>query len=279
MEKEGSGITKEIEKIILQKLESFNHGRSSEKGRYYILLPNEKTLYYTLWFYSPVSVYHSFIYLSTLELNAIGSVNKALKMVSNSFLSLSIIREIDSSLDNGDDLITFGKYKGHHLQDIYTIDPKYVLWIADKYQPHVKSEYRFKELATTYSQVYLDLQTRRRYKIPNSHFVGTPGEKLSDLHLTITRVMLEDDFYKTKVTNGIPYFYVDQLITAVDTAGNLFLFAFKATDRSLASRTLPAGSHAYQPGEKVKISSAKILKHVELRNIKYTKLGYLKEVN
>lgn len=276
MEKEGSGITKEIEKIILQKLDSFNQGRSSEKGRYYILLPNEKTLYYTLWFYNPVSVYHSFIYLSNLELNAIGSVHKALKMVSNSFLSLSIIREIDSFLDNGDDLITFGKYKGHHLQEIYAIDPKYVLWIADKYQPHVKSEHRFKELAATYSQVYLDLQTRRRYKIPISHFVGTPGEKLTDLHLTITRVILEDDFYKTKVTNGVPYFYVDQLITAADTAGNLFLFAFKATDRSLASRTLPAGSHAYQPGEKVKISSAKILKHVELRNIKYTKIGYLK---
>lgn len=279
MEKEGSGITQEIEKIILQKLDSFNQGRSSEKGRYYILLPNEKTLYYTLWFYSPASVYHSFIYLSPLELNAIGSVNKAVKMVSNSFLCLSILREIDSTLDNGDDLITFGKYKGHHLQDIYTIDPKYVLWIADKYQPRVKSEYRFKELAVTYSRAYLDLQTRRRYKIPISQFVGTPGEKLTHLSLTITRVILEDDFYKTKVTNGVPYFYVYQLITAVDTAGNLFLFAFKATDRSLASRTLPAGSRAYQPGEKVKISSAKILKHVELRNIKYTKLGYLKGIS
>lgn len=279
MEREGSGITKEIEKIIWEKLDSFNQGRSSEKGRYYILLPNQKTLYYTLWFYNPASIYHSFIYLSNLELNAIGSVNKALKAVSNSFLTLSIIREIDSPLDNGDDLITFGKYKGHHLQDIYTIDPKYILWIADKYQPHVKSEYRFKELAVTYSQVYLDLQTRRRYKIPVSQYVGTLGEKLTDLHLTITRVRIEDDFYKTKVIDGIAYFYVDQLITAVDTAGNLFLFAFKATNRSLTSRTLPAGVRAYQPGEKVRISSAKILKHVELRNIKYTKLGYLKGIS
>lgn len=279
MEKEGSEITKEIEKIIQEKLDIFNQGRSSDKGRYYILLPTGKTLYYTLWFYSPVSVYHSFIYLSNLELNIIGSVNKALKMVANSFLTLSIIREIDTSWDNGDDLITFGKYKGHHLQDIYTIDPKYVLWIADKYEPRVKSEYRFKELAVTYGQVYLDLQTRRRYKIPVSHFVGTPGEKLTDLTLTITRVRLEDDYYKTKVIDGIAYFYVDQLFTAVDTAGNLFLFVMKATDRSLSSRTLPAGCRLYQPGEKITIRSAKIVRHVELRNIKYTKLGYLKGIS
>ena len=40
-----------------------------------------------------------------------------------------------------------------NLHDIYTIDPRYVVWIADKYEPHVKSEMRFKELAVTYSKI------------------------------------------------------------------------------------------------------------------------------
>ena len=79
------------------------------------------------------------------------------------------------------------------MHDIYTIDPRYVVWIADKYEPHVKSEMRFKELAVTYSKIYLDLQTRKKYKMPVSRFVGTPGEKLSDLKLTITKVRIEDD--------------------------------------------------------------------------------------
>lgn len=35
---------------------------------------------------------------------------------------------------------------------------------------------RFKELAVTYSKIYLDLQTRKKYKMPVSRFVGTPGE-------------------------------------------------------------------------------------------------------
>ena len=66
--------------------------------------------------------------------------------------------------------------------------PDTSFWIADKYEPHVKSEMRFKELAVTYSKIYLDLQTRKKYKMPVSRFVGTPGEKLSDLKLTITKV-------------------------------------------------------------------------------------------
>ena len=37
---------------------------------------------------------------------------------------------------------------------------------------------RFKELAVTYSKIYLDLQTRKKYKMPVSRFVGTPGEKI-----------------------------------------------------------------------------------------------------
>lgn len=270
-----SDITDEIQKIILDRLNTFNQGKKSDEGRYYILLPNERTLYYTLWFYNPEAIYHSFIYLSNLELSAIGSVNKAIKIVFNSYLPLGIIREIDSPVRNGDDILMFGKYRGFHLQEIYTIDPRYVLWIADKYEPRVRSEFRFKELAINYSKVYLDLQTRRRYKTPTSRHVGTLGEKLANLNLTIVKVRIEDDAYKTRIMNGIAHFYVDQFITAVDAAGNLFLFTIKAKDRSLVSKVLPPSSHAYYKGEKLSILSAKVLKHLELHNIQYTKLGYV----
>ena len=194
-------------------------------------------------------------------------------MVSNSFLPLFITTDIKDSPDNGDDIISFGKYRGYHLHDIYTIDPRYVVWIADKYEPHVKSEMRFKELAVTYSKIYLDLQTRKKYKMPVSRFVGTPGEKLSDLKLTITKVRIEDDSYKTQIIRGTEYFYVDQLLTAVDIAGNYFLLRIKAKDRSLTTQTLPPGAHAFQVGEKLTLTSAKVLKHIESRTIKYTRIG------
>lgn len=271
-----SDITDQIQRIIFEKLSVFNQGKRTDKGRYYIQLPNGKTRYYTLWFYNPEAIYHSFICLSDLELDVIGSVNKALRMVSNSYLPVGIIREIDTPVDNGDDILMFGKYRGAHLQEVYAIDPRYVLWIADKYEPRVKSEIRFKELATLYAKAYLDLQTRKRYKTPDSHPVGTVGEKLANLCLTIIKVRLEDDPYKTKLVGNAAHFYVDQRITAIDEAGNLYLLTIKAKDRSLASQTLPPSSHPYAKGELLRITSAKVMKHLELHNIRYTLLGYVK---
>ena len=251
MDENTSGISGEIQKMILDKLNTFNRGKTSDKGRYYILLPTSKTLYYTLWFFTPSATYHPTVYLANLDLNAISSVNKAIKMVSNSFLPLFITTDIKDSPDNGDDIISFGKYRGYHLHDIYTIDPRY-------------------------SKIYLDLQTRKKYKMPVSRFVGTPGEKLSDLKLTITKVRIEDDSYKTQIIRGTEYFYVDQLLTAVDIAGNYFLLRIKAKDRSLTTQTLPPGAHAFQVGEKLTLTSAKVLKHIESRTIKYTRIGYIK---
>lgn len=273
-------INSEVERVITEKLEAFNIGKSSEKGRYYILTPNGRTVYYTLWFYNPSATYYHFVFLEMLELNIASSLNKAMKIVANSYLALMITNHTDELFDtptnNGDDIITFGKYRGHTLQEIYTIDPRYISWLADKYEPRVRNDYRFKELATTYNRIYFDLHTSRKYKANRSRYVGKPGEKLTDFILTVTRVRIEDDPYKTSVVQGTAYFYVDQTITAIDSTGNLYLFTIKANGRSLQSRTLNSYAHPYKPGEKLSVASAKVLKHFESRSVKYTRIGYIK---
>lgn len=270
-----SNISDYIEQFVLDKLNMFNEGRNEDKGVYYILLPNEKTAYYTLWFYNPAAEYHPNIFLSTLDVNAINSVGKAMKAVANSFVKLTVKIRIESISHNADDMISFGKYRGYHLFEVALIDPKYVTWIANKYEAHVQSERRFKELAATYSWVYQDLNTSRIHKMPVSRFVGTIDEKLTDLHLTIRRIKIEDNPYKTRVIRGTTHFYVDQKIIAADDSENLFFFTIRATDRSLESGKLSNSDHAYQVGEKLYIRSAKVIKHYASRNIRYTKLGYL----
>lgn len=271
-----SNISDYIEQFVLDKLNMFNEGRNEDKGVYYILLPNEKTAYYTLWFYNPAAEYHPNIFLSTLDVNAINSVGKAMKAVANSFVKLTVKIRIDSISHNADDIISFGKYRGYHLFEVALIDPKYVTWIANKYEAHVQSERRFKELAATYSWVYQDLNTSRIHKMPVSRFVGEIDEKLTDLHLTIRRIKIEDNPYKTRVIRGTTHFYVDQKIIAADDSENLFFFTIRATDRSLESGKLSNSDHTYQVGEKLYIRSAKVIKHYASRNIRYTKLGYVK---
>lgn len=271
-----NSITDYIEQYILDKLNAFNEGRNADKGVYFILLPNEKSAYYTLWYYNPAAEYHPNIFLSTLDVNAINSVEKAMKAVANSLTTLIVRLHMDSISHNADDMISFGKYRGYHLFEVATIDPKYITWIANKYEARVQSERRFKELAATYSWVYQDLNTSRAHKVPMSRFVGTLNEKLSDLHLTIQRVKAEDNPYKTRVIRGTTHFYVDQKIVATDESGNLFFFTIRATDRSLESGKLSNSDHAYQTGEILHIHSAKVIKHYTSRNIRYTKLGYIK---
>lgn len=271
-----NSITDYIEQYILDKLNAFNEGRNADKGVYFILLPNEKSAYYTLWYYNPAAEYHPNIFLSTLDVNAINSVEKAMKAVANSLTTLIVRLHMDSISHNADDMISFGKYRGYHLFEVAIIDPKYITWIANKYEARVQSERRFKELAATYSWVYQDLNTSRAHKAPVSRFVGTLNEKLSDLHLTIQRVKAEDNPYKTRVIRGTTHFYVDQKIVATDESGNLFFFTIRATDRSLESGKLSNADHAYQTGETLHIRSAKVIKHYTSRNIRYTKLGYIK---
>lgn len=269
-------IPDELLPIIHGKLHDFNQRRFPDKGHYIVLYPTNKSLYYTLWFYNPDAEHHPFIYLYNLELDALSSVRKAMRTMANSLLPLELKEEIDSTSYQGDDIVLFGKYRGHHLQSIYQIDPRYINWIADKYEAKTKSERRFKELARTYNKVFLDLQTKKRYQSTAGHFAGRPGEKLENLELTITKVRIEDDFYKTDLVDGVEYFYVDQLLTATDSAGNYFLLTVKAKDRSLTSKTLSPGTHSYQKDEKLSIASAKVLKHIESHNTKYTKIGYIK---
>ena len=265
-----------IEQFVLDKLNTFNEGRNTDKGVYFILLPNEKTAYYTLWFYNPAAEFHPNVFLSTLDVNAINSVEKAMKTTANSFARLTVKMRLESISHNADDIISFGKYHGYHLFEVAAIDPKYVTWIANKYEARVQSERRFKELAATYSWVYQDLNTSRTHKVPVSRFIGTIDEKLNDLHLSVRRVKVEDNPYKTRSVRGTTHFYVDQKIVASDESGNLFFFTIRASDRSLESGKLSNADHAYQAGEIMHIRSAKVIKHYTSRNIRYTKLGYIK---
>ncbi len=269
-------LPEEIGQLLANKLSAHNQGRPCDGGSYIVAAPSESALYYSLWRHDPAAQYHPYIYLTNLELNALGSVESAIKIIANSFLPLIVKHTLELPPDSGDDIILFGKYRGYHLWEIYHIDPRYVQWIAEKFEAKTRNELRFKELAIAYNKVWLDLQTHRSYKASASRFVGTVSEKLTNLQLRVLHVRFEDDSYRTRVVDGIVNYYVDQLISAVDATDNRFFFVIKASDRSLNSQVVAAGSHIYSIGDIIHLLSAKILKHYVSRGIQYTKLGYLK---
>lgn len=168
-----------------------------------------------------------------------------------------------------DDLMPFGKYKGKHLAEIYYVDPFYMLWLANKFESTNPRYERVVELAKRFAVVHFELTVRKPRIASVSHFVGTVGETLKDLQVTVLNVRLQVDTYK-------PDFFVDQNVLVADRDGNRFTFLVKARARSLTPNALSCRSRQIQPQEFLHLLSAKVMSHYESHGVRYTRLGYVK---
>lgn len=178
---------------------------------------------------------------------------------------------------NGDDIISFGRYRGHYLHEILKVDLAYLSWIAYKYTPKIPKQERFVAIAQIYHSVHLDIMQRKaRQKREAGRFLGNEGEKLEGLNLKVVRVRLEDDPYKTRVMGTSVQFFVRQIVTLTDPSGNLVVLRISSKTPSPVSCQLPALEHEFRPGEIVHIASARIARTYESYGSKYTRLSHVK---
>ena len=133
------GIPETEEILLYAKLNEYNRGRTSfkEAGAYLIVLPRPGYNSYSLWIYSPAPKRQSILFIHDLSTD----IYEALRMASTMFYfsrRCLLIVEYNKKrmLSNGDDIVSFGKYRGHYLHEILKIDPVYMSWIAYKYTPN-----------------------------------------------------------------------------------------------------------------------------------------------
>ena len=237
-------ITEAEQELLYEKLNVYNQGKASykEAGCYLVVLPREGHPNYSLWFYTPLLDRQCILFIEDLKPDIIQSLRIVTSELwyANRQILVTDYNEKRMST-HGDDLIAFGKYRGHFLYEILRIDPGYVNWIAFKYTPIIPKQERFVNLT-----------------------------------LKITKVRVEDDPYRTRVIGTTPVFFVRQRLTAIDASGNLVNLTFASGNPSHASGQLPSLEHAYRPGEVLHISSACIAATVESYGIQYTRLNYVK---
>ena len=209
-------------------------------------------------------------------------INESLRMASTMFYySKRCIILVDYNekrmQSNGDDLIFFGKYRGHFLHEILKIDPAYLSWVAYKFIPKIPKQERFVKIAQAYHSIHLDIMIRKsREKRSSSRYLGELGEKLTDLKLKVTRVRLEDDPYKTRVNGTTPQFFVKQVLTLTDASGNLVTMSIPSKNPSAVSCTLSGIEHEYRLGDIIYVASAKVSRRYESYGSKYTRLSHVK---
>lgn len=277
------GISESEQSLLYAKLNEYNRGRASfkEEGVYLVVLPRPGKPDYSLWLYSPLPERQSILFIHDLS----PDINESLRMASTMFYysrRCLILMDYNEKRmqSHGDDLIFFGKYKGHFLHEILKIDPAYLSWIAFKFVPKIPKQERFVKIAQAYHSVHLDTMLRKTKEINrSSRYLGETDETLTDLQLKVLKVRLEDDPYKTRVNGTIPLFYVKQILTLNDASGNMVILSIPSKNPSAESCTLSAIEHEYRPGDIIYVSSARVSRRYESYGHKYTRLSHVKLTN
>lgn len=254
---------------VMRRIAVFCRGRSEAKGRYVVSLATPYRPYYALWRIFPGASYP--LYVSTLAYTLEAAADRAMSLLANCNVVLEVWDSgyFEPYYGTDDDVVPMGKYRGKHLSEVYYIDAPYVLWLANKFVPDNKKYQRIVELARWFAVVHFELTVAKPRIASISRAVGTVGEKLTDLQLTVLHVRKQVDTYK-------PDFYVDQNVLAADRDGNRFVFLIKAAARSLTPNQLSCRSRKVEVQQLLHIVSAKVLAHFESKGIGYTRIGYLK---
>lgn len=273
------GLAAQEQALLYEKLNTYNQGRASykEAGAYLVVIPREGHPAYSLWIYSPLPGRQHIFYLCELSADVNESLRTASTLCFYSQRRLLIVEYNAKRMQsNGDDLIPVGKYRGHFLHEILSIDPAYLGWIAYKFQPRIPKQERFVHIARIYYSAHTDAQRAKARRKPAGRFLGKEGDKLENLRLTVTHVRLEDNPYKTQVRGVTPFFYVRQVLSLTDAAGNRASLCVNARTASRHSCVLPATEHAYQPGETIEIASARVARTYWSGKTPCTRLNYVR---
>lgn len=255
---------------IIEDVRAFNMGRHAQSGYYAISVTTAFRHYYALWRVFADGTAPLFI--RTLTASFRTSVDQAMYLLRYNHVMLTWL---DNSYfvpyyGSTADVVSFGKYRNKRLSEVYYIDPMYVLWLANKFEPEKKKLRQLVEIARVFAQVHPELSPPRQARYPSpSQYVGQKGDKLENLSLKVLYVKYQVDTYK-------PDFYIDQRILAVDANGCRYSFTEKAGGRSQTPKALSCHSRSFMVGQNLVLRSAKVLAHYESHGVKYTRLGYVK---
>lgn len=264
-------ITDIMAERVFQKIDNFNKGRREDVGYYAISVSTPYRSYYALWRVFSDETYPP-LFIQTLAVTFDDAADRAFQYLQNCNILLKVKDNtfFEPYYGMSDDIVSFGKYRGKRLAEVYYIDPNYVLWLAHKFEARNPRDKKLAVMAKGFATVHYDTVIRKHRLPAGSRFIGEAGDKLTDLNLEVLGVRMQLDAYKKKD------YYVDQSVLAADADGNRYTFVIKAAAPSMSPDMLSCYSKKITPRDNLCIKSAKVLSHYESKGIKVTRIGYLK---
>jgi len=220
-----------------------------KNGHFIIDITGKYNVYYTLWKFNPKSIYNTTHFITNLSTDFMTAVQKAKKtagrvpVIIDKFGTQAGMFQAAKA-----ELITFGKYRGKTLGDVFVEDPQYILWLSKNYNG--KNQDR-KEKIEYYKNLYFETLTKKNVEESKSEFIGKIGDKI------IIKAKIYD--VRSEVSNFTSK--MQYKCKLVDDAGNKYM-------------TYNIGQPVKKDDE-VKMT-AKVKDHTERLGVKFTLLYYCK---
>lgn len=228
----------------------------SKFGFFYIDVSGKYSVYYTLWRFKP-GIPNPYNFITNLSTDFKTAVEKAKKaagrvpiIIDRYGTQAGLFKAAKA------EILTFGKYRGKTLGDIFVENPQYITWLYKNYDGKNPDRY---ERIKYYNDLYWETITKKNIEESKSEFQGKVGDKVV-LDLKIYKIenkTIEHDRFSGKEND---FHYGAKMI---DKDGNKYM------TYNLSKNFEP------EKDDEIKLQ-ARIASHKEKLGIKFTVLNYCK---
>lgn len=244
----------DAEKILA---DDVNPDWDSKNGYFIIDVSGKYHVYYTLWRYKPSMTNQyisSMVFITNLSTDFLTAVNKSKKICGRTPIIIDKIGSHQGLFKaQKSQILTFGKYRGSTMGEVFATDPKYLVFMANKYEGGNAERMA---LFQFYKSLYFENVTKENREKGVSQYVGNIGDEIEK----------EFTLYKMEHVQGF---------NAGDPPSNLL----KLRDDDKNQYTIYYNKEVSPDtkiGDKIVIK-AKIKSHYETLGLKYTRLYYPKK--
>lgn len=283
LEKTEIDHTEQAEQILLANVDP---NWNPKFGNMIIGVTGKHHVYYTLWKYSPINRFNQLTYLGNLSTDILEAAKKAKKISGIQPIYFDSYENLEGMKGSATDVITFGKYRGKTIGEIYIDDPQYVIWLSKNMTPRNEKQKVQEEMAKELTADYFRALGEKNCKEDTKKYVGKINEKV-EITLKITNTIMVDNYYggisfKIRGENEEGRFqFYPSVKSVAKSLGINIKFDYIRTNYHLneviSKETLSKLNVALETLENTKITiKAKIKGHKEIVGKKFTILNYVK---
>lgn len=155
----------------------------SSFGEMYIGVTGRHQVFYTLWKYSPKVLTNPMIYLGNLSTNIVEAAKKAKQRAGCQPIYFENYETLKGMQGVQPEVITFGKYRGSTIGEIYAEDPQYIIWLSKNMFPKNQKQMKQYELVKTLTNDYFRALGEKNRTIETKNYleIGSKFEGIVNL--------------------------------------------------------------------------------------------------